>query len=411
MASLQAVLIDAMFHLAAQCVESLRIAARPWTVSLALSVAAVSHAASVQDAATFDCRADNGHCPELLVVNDPSAQVPGFGPAPFRGFGDPSLRRDPKTGVLWLSYSWVSTLIAPTSLPGKPVIDVGVGIHLARSDDNGRTFQFVRTLWRSERETYEGTEGYSGHEVSTISPARTGWAALDLRYFNPRGNGNDFKADSFHFEYLEGIDLEHLDAAKAANMGGPLTAGVWRASVDLSRLAGVAMACPVWTEPSLFEDAGVLYLLAQCKTPRNPVDGYLGLFARQATGWRWVGCLTMPSDASALGGNELTQADLARGRDGSLLLLVTPNLVHSTTERHLGCVVLAAVSLDPPRLMRDASGAPTVRARISSSDSMQNGPGACAYDPSSETGVLIVRRVFSPSMGVVFSIHSTGVRP
>src|SRR5580704_15474928 len=183
-----------MFYQGTRSVESIRIAVRPWVVSLALS-AAVSHAAGIQDAVTFDCRADNRHCTELLIVGDPPAQVPGFGPAPFRGFGDPSLRRDPKRGSLWLSYSWVSTLIAPTSRPGKPVIDIGVGIHLARSDDNGRTFQYVKTLWSSERETYEGTEGYSGHEVSTIAPMSTGWAALDLRYFNPRGNGNDFKGD------------------------------------------------------------------------------------------------------------------------------------------------------------------------------------------------------------------------
>ena len=378
---------------------------------VALGAAAVSRAANVHGVVTFDCRADDGHCPELVVVGDPSAQVPGFGPAPFRGFGDPSLRRDPNTGVLWLSYSWVSTLIAPTSLPGKPVIDIGVSIHLARSDDNGRTFQFVRTLWNSERESYEGTEGYSGHEVSTISPTGTGWAALDLRYFNPYGNGNDFKGDSIHFEYLEGPDLEHLDSSKATSVGGPLTAGAWRASPDLSALAGVGRTCPLWTEPSLFQDAGVLYLLAQCKTPRKPIAGYQGLFAKQATGWRWVGRLTVSSDATVLGGNELTQADLVRGRDGSVLLLVTPNLVHGTTERHLGCIVLAAASLDPPRLKRDASGAPTVRARISSSDSTQNGPGACAYDPGAQTGVLIVRRVLNSSNGIVFSIHETGISP
>lgn len=38
----------------------------------------------------------------------------------------------------------------------------------------------------------------------------------------------------------------------------------------------------------LFQHAGPLYLLAQCKTPRNPVDGCLGLFAKQTPGWRQV---------------------------------------------------------------------------------------------------------------------------
>jgi len=112
--------------------------------------------------------------------------------------------------------------------------------------------------------------------------------------------------------------------------------------------------------------------------------------------------------ASGMGGNELTQADLVRGRDGSLLLHVTPNLVHSTSERHLGCAVLAADALDPLRLKRDASGAPTVRARISSSDSVQCGPGACAYVPSSQSGVLIVPHVVKHTCDGKPSLTQTG---
>lgn len=360
---------------------------------------------------TFDCRTDSGHCAEIIISGDPPAQIAGYGLAPFHGYGDPSLRYDSRTGVLWLSYSWVSTLVARTSKSGKLDLDIGVSIHLARSDDGGRTFRYVRSLWSGEPESYEGAAGYSGHEVSTISPAGAGWAALDLRYFNPRGNGNDFSPDSFHFEFAQGADPEHLATAKAENLGGPLTAKVGRPVVSLSDLAAVGIACPVWTEPSLFEDSRVLYLLAQCKTPNNPGNGFLGVFARQGTSWRWVGRLTGRSDAAALGGNELTQADLARARDGSLLLIVTPNIVRGRQEHHLGCTVLSVASLDPASLRRNGAGAPIVRARVVSSDSAQNGPGACAYDPASSTGLLIVRRVFSAAKGLIFSIHATGVQP
>ena len=41
----------------------------------------------------------------------------------------------------------------------------------------------------------------------------------------------------------------------------------------------------------------------------------------------------------------------------------------------------------PPRF--DASHAPLVRAWLSSSDSRSVGPGACAHDPASSTGVLV----------------------
>ena len=379
--------------------------------ALILTLGFSLRSATAQIPAAFDCRADDGRCPELVIAGDPPFSLPGLGLSPFRGFADPSLRRDPKTGVLWLSYSWVSLFAAPGSVPGKPDLDVGVSIHLARSDDDGRSFQHVTNIWESEAEVDKGAAGYSGHEVSTISPTASGWAALELRYFNPRGHGNDFKPNSFRFELAEGEGPEKLATDHASRLGGPLTGEVWRPFSNLSQIAGVGLGCPVWTEPSLFFDQGVLYLLAQCKTPSNPARGFLGVFERQTDGWRWVGRLTSQLDASALGGNELTQAELSKSRDGSLLLVVTPNIVVGRDEHHLGCAVLTVASLNPPRLKQGVTGGPDIRARISSSDSAQNGPGACSYDPTSTSGILIVRRIFSQQRGVVFSIHATSVNP
>jgi hypothetical protein len=359
-------------------------------------------------AGDFDCRADRGTCPALIIAGDPPAELAHFGPAPFRGYADPSLRSDPRSGTVWLSYSWVSTAVSP-SVFGKPTVDIGVSVHLARSEDGGRSFRFARTIWNSDSELYEGREGYAGHEVSTISPAGAGWAALDLRYFNPRGHGNDFVPDSFHFEFITGPEPAALLNANEEKLGGPLTSPKWKPFVDLSRIAG--RSCPVWTEPGLLEQSGTLFLLAQCKVPADPARGFLGLFARNGSGWRWVGQLAGAAEAAALGGNELTQADIVHGRSGGLELLVTPSIVSGQEERHLGCVLLPILSLEPPLLSRGPSGAPRVLARITSSDSEQNGPGACAYDPGSETGVLIVLRRLNRAKGIVFSIHATGLHP
>lgn len=366
---------------------------------------AIAQPASVED---FDCRADRGTCPIVTIAGDPPAQIAHYGPAPFRGHADPSIRSDPRTGTIWMSYSWVSTIASPSWL-GKPDIDIGVSVHLARSDDGGRSFRFVKIIWGTESGRYEGRNGYAGHEVSTISPAGPGWAALDLRYFNPRGHGNDFVPDSLHFEFITAREPAGLSPAHPMRLGGTLTSAEWRPFVDLSKLSG--RFCPVWTEPSLIEESTTLYLLAQCKVPDDPKRGFLGLFARAGGSWRWIGELTGISDAEALGGNELTQADIVRGRAGGLELLVTPNLVDGVAERHRGCVVVPIRSLDPPRLARGPSGAPQVLIRIASSDSEQNGPGACAYDPASSTGILLVRRERGPTHGVTFSIHATGLRP
>ncbi len=384
---------------------------RSFATALMFALGFALEAAAAQSPAVFDCRDDDGRCPELKIAGDPPFELPGFGLSPFRGYADPSLRRDPRTGVLWLSYSWVSLFASPTLIPGKPALDVGVSIHLARSDDGGRSFRHVTNIWESATETYKGASGYSGNEVSTISPTPSGWAALELRYFNPRGNGNDFRPDSLHFELAEGADPGKLAMAQASMLGGSLTGSFWRPFANLSEIAKVGLACPVWTEPSLFSDNGVLYLLVQCKTPSNPARGFLGVFVREPDGWHWAGCLTSSSDAAALGGNELTQAELTRGRDGSLLLVVTPNIVKGREEHHLGCAVLTVASLDPPRLKQGADTLLDLRARIVSSDSAQNGPGACSYDPGSSTGLLIVRRVFSPIRGVIFSIHASGLHP
>jgi hypothetical protein len=344
-------------------------------------------------------------------VGDSAAAIPKYGPAPFRGVADPSLRLDPRTGKLWLSYSWVSTSVVRGIVPGRPIVDVGVGIHLARSDDGGLHFRYVRSLWSATPQTYEGNSGYAGYEVSTLSPTPGGWAALSLRYFNPRGHGNDFVADSFHFELAEGPDPERLAVSRATRFGGALANDSWRSFVNLSKLVQSAGACPLWTEPSLFQEQNVLYMLAQCKWPRNPGKGYLGLFVRRASAWQWVGSLAGSEVAAALGANELTQADLARARDGSLLLIVTPNIVTGSHEHHLGCAIMTILSLDPPKLRVDATGAPLVRAWLTSSDSVSAGPGACAYDPASSTGVLLVRRQKSLPGGIIFSIHQTGVHP
>jgi hypothetical protein len=67
-------------------------------------------------------------------------------------------------------------------------------------------------------------------------------------------------------------------------------------------------------------------------------------------------------------------------------------------------------SIDPPAFTRDEAGRLRVRARITASDIPPPGPGACAYDPDSATGVLFVRRHRSGDLFLV-SLRETGIRP
>jgi hypothetical protein len=134
----------------------------------------------------FHCSKDSS-CPEVMVAGDPFAEV-NMVPDPFRGYGDPSLEYDAATGTLWMTYSWLNIQI---SNPGPPaVFDLGVRTHLARSDDGGNTFTFVRTVNEMEMEAHpdSGVMGWSTHEVPTIVMEPTGtWQLLWFKYFNPFG--------------------------------------------------------------------------------------------------------------------------------------------------------------------------------------------------------------------------------
>lgn len=391
-----------------------------------LAAGDVAPAESAPPAQRFDCRADSVGCPELVIDGDPWQEIPGFGPSPFRGYGDPSVRRAPRGDRLWMTYSYLSL----EAKPGDPsTLETTVSVHLASSDDGGETWKFRRALSPSRTETDPappGGEGLSVHEVSTLAPLVAGssvrWFGLHFRYFEPFGEEGR-RPNSMHFRLARAARPTKLGKRRRARLGGPLTDRAWDLDLDLSTLDSELADCAIWTEPSLFGLDGRLYLVAQCLV-FDPVDGgrrrnreFIGVFASDGAGpieelaWSWLGKLTTRADARALKGHVLTQAEVTTGRDGSLLLIVTPKRL-TPVERHLGCRALELESLDPPRLRRDAAGKPVVRADIRSSDSTGLGPGLCSYDPALATGILMVRtEVDLARFDVVFRLHATGVHP
>ena len=77
---------------------------------------------------------------------------------------------------------------------------------------------------------------------------------------------------------------------------------------------------------------------------------------------------------------------------------------------HHGSWVIEMKSLDPPALARKNDGTLKVRAIITASDLDVFGPGATAYDPSLQPGILFVCREFSTEE-IFWSIHQTGIHP
>ena len=272
-------------------------------------------ASSADPPVTFHCAYDVT-CPEVMVAGDPHATL-GGNPAPFRGYGDPSLERDPDSGTLWLSYSWLDVLISSPGPP--PVFDFGVRTHLARSDDGGATFSFVRAVNATEQITHPDTnaQGWTIHEVSTLVREATGaWQMIWLTYFDPIGQpppGTDHRSDFYYTRSLADFPQELGDVSTPwVRTNG--TSASWGAVHNVSSIPELADYAAL-TEPALFAQAGLTYLASNCVVfiggvRRDDLER-LVLLRQEANGYSYVGELVDYADAVYLGGTRLEQADIA----------------------------------------------------------------------------------------------------
>lgn len=373
----------------------------------------------------FDCRGDRA-CPELTVAGDPPATLPSGAPSPLRGLSDATIRRDPDTGALWMAYSWPSIHVDPDGTRGTRV-----ETHLARSDDDGRTWQAAGPLWAADPATdpVTGKSGTTDHEVPNLLPVTdesgaTRWIAARLDLFVADGGTiGQRPPSSFRLAVLAAPDPESLAEAEPAVLGSAATHPGWGVDVDLAGLDDSLARCTLWNEPALHFDDGTLYLAARCLplerdgTP-DVARGSLEVFATEPDGepgswrWRYAGRLAGAEEASELGGDGLTQLELAEGRDGALLAIVTPDRWHPTEKEfvHLGLRILEVASLEEPELVRGDDGHLVVRAVVTASDLEPLGPGAGAYEPTADVGVVLMRRDIGPAR-LVASLHDTGLHP
>lgn len=362
---------------------------------------------------TFHCSKDSS-CPELIVAGDPFAEVNGV-PDAFRGYADPSLEFDAATGVLWMAYSWLNIQISD---PGPPVVfDLGVRTHLARSDDGGATFTFVRAVNQMQMEAHPdtGVMGWSTHEVPTLVQESSGsWQMLWFKYFNPFGT-------------IAGVDerQEHLywrTTASAADTLGD-SSEVWARALSASASWGAPILlndipeladCVVQTEPALLTFNSDTYLATSCLIAdaggRRADLERLVLLRQTANGYSFVGTILDAADAADLGVDVIQQADISVARDGSIILIVTPIILNADPS-HQGCVVFEFSDFATGTLLRDNSGVAVPRTVITA-DGNGLGPGLCSYDANSDTGVLLVITTVSQNAtDVEFSLRATGVHP
>ncbi len=399
--------------------------------------------------ATLDCTADSRQCPEVVIAGISAARLSNGEPSPFRGFADPSVRTDPVTGRLWMAYSWPNMHLGDQGdgtrkgllrgrgrgrlggrAAARPAAVPGVDINLAYSTDRGKTWHSQGPLWPSAEDTDRGGSGepgYTDHEVVNLLPrqidGRVTWYGIRLDYFLPAEGGFQRRPPgSLRLAIAEASSPDKLRDAPVQVLGSAATAKGWGVDVYLSSLSPGVRDCGLWNEPTLFAQDKTLYLGLRCLKFAGTVpkvsESDVVVFATEPTGevrswrWRYVGKLAGGAEARELGGVGMTQIDLARGVDGQLLLVTSPDDWNTGMQDfvHYGCRVTEVESIDPPKLARDSAGRLKVRATITASDTMPLGPGACTYDPASATGVLLVRRHKERGL-MTASIHSTGMRP
>jgi hypothetical protein len=378
--------------------------------------------------------------PALAIEDDDFSRYPNGEPAGFRGFADPCLRRDPRSGELWMAYSWPHMQHLGG---GRRDFAVGVETHLANSRDGGRSWRRTQVLWPrtparfANPRTGAARDGFLSHEVPNLVPCeidgRPAWAAARLDYFLGRaGNYKDRDNLSFCLRVLAAPSPAALAGAPYVSFGHDLSSPECAVDWNLCDFSEDFPPAFIPNEPALCFQDGRLYLAFVCMTfqGRSPdfPQSFVAIFSTRPQGpvrawqWRYHGKLASHREASELGGEALTQIELALARDGRLLALLTPEAWDPRGAEkfggdafggilHRGCAVVEVASLEAPALARRPDGRLALRAFLYSSEQSEQGPGAAGYDPASETGVLFTLRDLSSPKHLSWTLHATGLHP
>lgn len=369
-----------------------------------------------------DCVTGSPGCTELYINGDLPYTLPNGSESPFSGFADPCIRKDPSNNNLWLAYSWPNySFVGNNPVPS-------VDIHLAKSIDGGTNWSFVKKLWLKNQISNPANslqQGYLDHETANLIPVQENetvtWYAVRLNYFVPdQGGFSERPFDSFHITVMKAASPENLSNASSAIIGGTATNNAWNANKLIP--PDLTNSVFFWNEPALYFENGKLYLVMVAfvyegnfpAMSKNNIYVYSTTPTGNPESWTWsyVGKLTDSSIAAELNGERLTQVDIAKGKDGNLLALLTPDDWNTTYNdfNHKGCKVVELESIDPPKIKRGDDGKIVVRAIVTASDSGPLGSAASSYDPFSATGLLFTKRTKTQSE-LTAKIWSTSLKP
>jgi hypothetical protein len=391
---------------------------RRWLV-LFLVVAAASiaawHAVAEPDPAkgplaALKQQAGDVHYTKLVVLGD---KVQG-------GIYDPSLQYSPDGKIGYLAYSSITGDFKP--------VGPYVHTHLARSDDHGRSWHFVKAVCPSvdgllQRPGSDPLAGVWRYEVPSLccDPTDRGreWKLFVHKYF-----WNAKKNRMFDYGWIvlrtagdpAGTWSEEVPLFGSGQvvLFGMLKAGRFprdpyhQTRVDLNQLDPSLAGAVAYSEPGTIVRDGTIYLSLSVMGPGGPERIVLLASSDHAATWRFVNTLVNGKDAQALGYSYLDGSSLAADR-GRVFLLAVPG---SRRQMHDGTVALEFESLALGRLKRNPDGSLRVAAYFAPQPSILSGPGAgqSDYDERNTEGGLLMPQFNVRAYPEVFQIYQTGRR-
>lgn len=278
------------------------------------------------------------------------------GDKPENGIYDLSLEYDNK-GTGWMAYSTVSNVRQTQST---------VETHLARSDDGGKTWQYVADLNKAKPDTLNGERGVWWNEVPTL-------------LHDPGDPGKEWKL--FYHKYFakmpyKGAEDRRLQYSWIATKSAPSPEGPWSEEEALFG-AGQFPIKPYATRVNVSElhpDLASYFVLTELGSITHQGDIYLSLQAIRVDqgkprfdlilltskdhgkSWQYVATPLRAEQAKAYGGDGWTGSSLVEEK-GRVYLMVCPERNNRPVDGHLGTVVfefsdLSRGQLKPSTVLR-----------------------------------------------------------
>jgi hypothetical protein len=334
---------------------------------------------------------------ERLVVEGAQTQ---------NGIYDPSVEYDTSGRIGWLAYSTVTG-------DAKPVGPY-VNTEIARSDDHGRSWRFVKRVNQSYDDTLDYIDGSKvtgvwRYEVPTLvhDPGDRGreWKLFTHKYF-----WNEKQDRMVAYGWIAMRSASSADGEWSAEIA-MLGAGQFPPPPYEKVRARVSLLDPglddylVYTEPGAYQRDGILYLSLTAIKKDGHDSVILLSSADHGETWKYVAKVATSADARALGYVYFDGTSIAE-ENGRVFLLASPAVA---LENHAGTMVFEFEDLTGGKLVRDQSGIPLVRQHIlpQSAFPSERGGGQGDYDERNTYGGLLFPQLNITEFPEVFQIFNT----